>query len=498
MIRSMIVSSLVLNLGLFLGRVSGFVREAFIASAYGATAQADVVVLMLTIPDLLVNILMGGALGAVLVPEFSKYPRRAGKLLFQSLVFFGGVFFIVAAWLYWYIDMLVAILVPGFGSTQAISTAVALRWVIGLVPLTVLAGVVTAYLHAKNKFAVAALGTLIINTAIIVGLALVYIGYGSIKLVAIFVLFGGLIRLLSQLLQVPVVWDPVGAFKPFLLSKNILVRYGQAMLSGSVLLLFPVVARALASYEAEGSIALFNYAARLVEFPLAIAVTFLTLVFFPRLAKSYSVNQVMHNQLIRYGVQITIGLSLVVAITLISMSSNYTAIVYGHGDMQSGSLEQVTNLIKIGLLMLPLQGVSGFLTAVFNSRKDTRTPMLLNGMGLAFFIVGSKLGLFGQGLPALMWGMLAGYSVICMLQLLFLRIESFSWWRILLEIRFLLGILCAAILSIYFSRWIEAASFSSWLSIILACLVGLLSLFLMALFYKEIRSSIRVRLSKND
>jgi len=60
MFKALLVSSLFLNLGLLLGRLSVFAREAFIASAYGATAKADIVVLMLTAPDLLVGILMGG------------------------------------------------------------------------------------------------------------------------------------------------------------------------------------------------------------------------------------------------------------------------------------------------------------------------------------------------------------------------------------------------------------------------------------------------------
>jgi len=496
--KSLIVSALVLNLGLLLGRLSGFVREAFVASTFGASAQADIVVLMLTVPDLLVNILVGGAFGAVLVPAFSRDIQRAGRLLYQSLVIFGLVFMLVSAGLFWQADFLVTILMPGFGSVQASQAALALGWVIWLVPLTVLAGVVTAYLHSRNQFAVAALGTLIINVAIVIGLSLSYFGNGSIQLVAIFVLIGGLVRLLSQLQQVTFFWNPVGALRPLLINKNLFIQYGQAMLSGSVLLLFPVVSRAFASYETEGSVALFNYASRLVEFPLAVSITFLTVVVFPRLANSYSSDLVLHRQLIRYGIQAIIGLSLVVAIILASLSSKYVVTVYGYGVMQKDSLEQVTALVKIGLLMLPLQGVSGFLTAVFNSRKDTRTPMLLNGIGLVFFISGVNIGLFGEGLPALMWGMLTGYGVICLLQLLFLKVDSFSWLQVFREGRFVLGIFSASMLSVYLCQLIERADFSSWGSMILGCVVGLVTIFIMALFYQEIRSGLKVMLIRND
>jgi len=78
--------------------------------------------------------------------------------------------------------MLVSLLVPGFGEAQASLAAVAIGWMIWLIPLTVLAGVLTAYLHAKNQFAIEALGTLIINSTIIVGLLLVHNGYGTMYL----------------------------------------------------------------------------------------------------------------------------------------------------------------------------------------------------------------------------------------------------------------------------------------------------------------------------
>lgn len=495
MIKALLLSSLAINLGLLLGRLSGFAREAFVATTYGATAQADVVVLMLTVPDLLVNILMGGALGAVLVPEFSQRPALARKLLYQSLLYFGMIFVGISAILYWQADMLVMLLVPGFEEMQVAQSAVAVGWVIWLVPLTVLAGVVTAYLQAQNRFAVAALGTLIINFSIIAGLLLVYFGYGSLRLLAGFVLLGGLIRLGSQLLQVRPVWNPLAGFHPGMLNKALLTRYGQAMLSGSVLLLFPVVARALASYEGEGSVALFNYATRLVEFPLAIAVTFLAVVFFPRLSQSFSTDSAQHRQLIKYGVQITLGLSLVAAITLISLIDVYADIVYGHGDMQDSSVRLVATLTAIGLIALPVQGLAIFLTAVFNSRKNTRTPLLLNGTGLVFFLLISNAGVFGQGLQALMWGMVASYGLICTLQLIYLKIEFFSWWRILLDRAFFPGVICAAVLSACICWWIGETGLPAWLSLLMACFAAFLSLFVMALFYGEFRTELKTRLS---
>ena len=59
MLKKILLSSLYLNIGLLLGRLTGFVREAFVAANYGVSEKADIVVLMLTVPDLLVAILCG-------------------------------------------------------------------------------------------------------------------------------------------------------------------------------------------------------------------------------------------------------------------------------------------------------------------------------------------------------------------------------------------------------------------------------------------------------
>jgi len=495
MLRSLLLSSLALNLGLLIGRLSGFAREAFIASTYGATAEADIVVLMLTVPDLLVGILMGGAMGAALVPEFSQRPERSRQLLYQSLWFFGLLFTGLACGLYWQAEALVTLLVPGFEYNQIKHGAVAIGWVIWLIPLTVLSGVVTAYLHAINRFAVAALGTLIINSAIIVGLVLVYAGYGTMFLLALFVLLGGILRLLSQLSQVRVAWNPFESLRPALLDRALLTRYGQAMLSGSALLLFPVVARALASFHGDGSVALFNYAVRLIEFPLAVAVTFLAAVFFPRLAKSYTDDQEQHRQQIRYGVQITLALSLIAMIVLISLNEAYTQAVYGYGSMDQSNLRLVTTLICVGLITLPLQGLSSFLTAVFNARKNTRTPLFINSLGLVFFLLISSSELFGKGLEALMWGMVASYALICVLQLMFLKIEMFKWHYVFLDSAFLAGIICASVLSGLLSYWFSLADFTVWVSLALGAVTAFVSLSIMALFNRDLRSIIKFKMS---
>ena len=69
----MYLRAAVISLGLvLLSRVMGLVRESVQAWSFGTTAVADMVVVMLTLPDLASAILAGGALSYALLPWWAR------------------------------------------------------------------------------------------------------------------------------------------------------------------------------------------------------------------------------------------------------------------------------------------------------------------------------------------------------------------------------------------------------------------------------------------
>jgi peptidoglycan biosynthesis protein MviN/MurJ (putative lipid II flippase) len=359
------------------------------------------------------------------------------------------------------------------------------------VPLTVLAGIATAYLHSKNKFAVASLGTLIINITIIAGLFLVYFGFGSIFWVAMFALLGGALRLLSQLISVGMKWNPVQSFDSILLNKGILLRYMQAILSGSILLFIPVLARAFASYSGEGGVAIMNYSTRLIEFPLAIAITVFTVTLFPRLSDSFINNKKLYNKLVSYGSQATLGISILIMIALILLSSHYVSVVFNYGHMQTEDLLTIQQLISIGLFVLPLQGMSFFLTAVFHSQKNTKVPLVINSMGLLVFILIYTNSIFGTNHESIMWAMVCSYGLTFVLQLFILKIDDLRIWKAFLNSEFITGLLVSSATLYLLVVWINNANYNSIITLFIAVLAGFISLVILAVFNPEFRVLIK-------
>lgn len=487
MLKPILFSAFFLNIGLLLGRLSGFVRESFVAATYGTSSQADAVAIMLTVPDLLANILVGGAMGAVLVPEFKSNLDRSKKILFQAMVFFGVVFTLISVVLHWQSYLLVELLAPGLKGGQALQASAGLGWVVWLLPLTALASITTAYLHFQNKFFVASLGTLVINITIISGLVLANINTGSIFWVAMFILLGGALRLLSQLAPIGIGWQPLKSFKPLFLNNDVLRRYLQALTSGGIVIFIPVLARAFASYQGEGKIAIMNYALKLIEFPLTILITIFTIVLFPRLTDSFTADKQLYKRLIIYGLQIILGVSILSAIALILLSEHYVSIVFGYGRMQTEGLLIIRELTSTGLLLLPIQGVSLFLMTAFYSQKDTRTPLIISVAGLLGFVLVANTGIFGNDLESIVISMLFGYSLIVLLQLYLFKADDLKIKKIFLRGEFIAGILTSSLMLYLLVLWINSAKFNSIITILIAALAGVISVITLALFSHEVR-----------
>ena len=83
LVTALIIDAMYLRAGVFslglllLSRVLGLLRESAQAAAFGSTGMGDAVIVMFTLPDLLVGILVSGALAYVLLPVWAQ--QRAEK-----------------------------------------------------------------------------------------------------------------------------------------------------------------------------------------------------------------------------------------------------------------------------------------------------------------------------------------------------------------------------------------------------------------------------------
>lgn len=418
-------SGLIVAAGILLGRLSGFYRDVLLAKNFGATSVADGIMLILTLPDLLTGLFVGGALAAVMIPELqTASPERRAGIFWRTSLSSAVVFGILAVVLYAGLDHVLAVLAPGIAPEILSKNRTAFGVSLIAFPLAVLAAVTTAYLQSRQRFLAAAFGTLIVNVAIVVA---IFVGgaLSPLMLLACAILSGAALRWLVQIvavLRMPKLgFEPGRSIEEPVSSTSetarigVWRRYGEALAAGSLLLLLPVAARSFASLSEAGSLAIFNYSLKLVEFPLNAVLTVFSTVLFPYFARFFSrseggVSHVEVEGVLRRSMIWILFLGSSATSILLSLAFLLRTVNVGYGALRAEDL-QVIGLVSLimSLSLLP-RAFSSLHVMLFNSRKETWVPLALNIFGIAVFLfvivpLQKFLGLFGvaTALTSVFW-----------------------------------------------------------------------------------------------
>lgn len=382
----------VVTLGIFLGRLAGFARELLIAHHLGGTRAADLAVFALTLPDVFTNLLVGGAMAASLIPEFqsgTKDASRSARSLFvHATVLAIAAFGALAALVVLAGPLLVRMLAPGIPSVSGPEV----RWLIlgsaVVIPLTGVAAVTTAYLQAFNRFAMPASGTLFYN-GVLIGFLIAWIRPDSLEWLAVAVVSAAAVRWVTQLAAsaaVPVA-ENGGDTGSRRVDRLLLARYVQALSSSALLLLVPVVGRALVSDAGPGAFAAMNYVYKLAELPLGMAISVLSVVLLPRFAALLAEKKEAEALALgRWGIWMTWILSIPLALVGACYRDALVRLVFGHGRMSEESLRFIADLTAWTMAALPAQGLAGVFFSLLSARKDLGRPFVASAAGILIYL----------------------------------------------------------------------------------------------------------------
>lgn len=364
-------ASVMLSLTLLVGRLTGLLRELALASVFGVTPNADVAVLLLTFPDLLINLLISGGLSAALVPRFGAMRVEQAMVLFRQVSLAVLAFFCVAgAALVAWPQAVFSLLAPGM-QWPLMAGALSLMGVAIAIPFTGAAGVAGAYLNANHRFFVTGCGTFIFNVCVLSALLLARDASDSLAFLAAGIAVGAALRWLSQLATLPVdVWR-AQAEGP-LVDKTLVKAFTAAALASALLLVAPIMVRAMASTLGSGAIASFNYAQKLVELPVGILITSISTVALSRLSTLQAQNKSSEAAAsVTRDTQHALLVALAVTVPGVWFADSVVHVVFARGEMGSSALMRVTDLTRIALLSIPCVAVSSMAIACLNASKRT-------------------------------------------------------------------------------------------------------------------------------
>src|SRR5512135_994118 len=156
-------------------RVLGLLRDVVISHQFGTSRALDVYFAAFNIPDLVFNVIAGGALGSAFIPTFASAlalqdPPRAWRL--ASAVLNLALVLLTA------IAVVLAILAPqvvaatvarGFEPADQALTADLMRWMLITPVVFGLSGIVMGILNSYQHFLLPAAAPVVYNLAIIAG-----------------------------------------------------------------------------------------------------------------------------------------------------------------------------------------------------------------------------------------------------------------------------------------------------------------------------------------
>ena len=393
----------VLSLGLLLlSRVLGLLRESVQAAAFGSTGLGDAAIVMFTLPDLLVGILVSGALSYVLLPVWAQQSagvQAAAQRKMAVALTVGGLALGLLVWLSR--GALVQALAPGLTGDIKAASAWALGWSAVVLPLAMLAALWVTRLQHERDFVGVYAGSLVVNLALVIGLLVAAQGSlfgGAAGAASPHHVLNGLgaclvVAMLGRLAwlgwRLPASHLPTAADQTSALpTANVWLW---AALSSGLLLVFPLVARSLASRGGEGDLANFNYAWKLIELPLVLAVQLVASLAFTAITRTLAATP-ERQQVVGLAFLIAWTLACAAVAVVATFSLPIANVLFGWGRMSVASLEVIAQWSAIGIWSLLPQALMAVLLTVIATDGRMHAAVGVLGAGLAVLLLVGSLG----------------------------------------------------------------------------------------------------------
>lgn len=411
----------VLTLG---SKLLGFIREMFLAGFFGTSYITDAYVMGTTIP----GTLFAGILAAVAVaymPVFSEIMEKGGPaegrrftnetvnlmaLIGLALALLG---ILCAQWL-------IALFATGFSPETAALATLYLRVAFFYVFFHGMAAVLESYLQYRGVFLPQLAAGYFQSVAIII--AIVVSAYTNHYYLACGLLLGSALRML-------VIWRvarrqelelrPTRQFGAA--AKRIMALSIPVFLGSTVNQLNTFVDKWLASGLPEGSVSALNYGYLLVNLVVALTVTIIVTIIYPRLTQAAAALRYdSYNDAVGKGMNIILIVGIPFSLGCMLYSAEVVELAYQRGAFNAASTELTAGAFffyAIGIIFISLNTL---LSKVYYSMQNMKTPVVCGVIG-AVTNIGLNLLLVGvmahRGLALassvaavvnslLLWGML--------------------------------------------------------------------------------------------
>jgi putative peptidoglycan lipid II flippase len=373
-------------------RALGLLREMVISHQFGTGGDLDAYLAAFRLPDILFQIVAGGALASAFIPTFAGYLAqddeagawRLASAVINLVLLITVALTILAAWLApWLVQ---AVIAPGFDPERQALTIRLMRLMLITPAVFGVSGVVMGILNTWQHFLLPALAPILYNLGIIAG-AIVLAPTMGVRGLAVGVVVGACAHLI---VQVPGLMHYGMRYMPILGVRDPGVHEVGRLMVPRMLGLAAVqlnflVNTILASGLAEGSLAALNYAWLLMLLPQGVFAQAVATAAFPTFsAQAAKGRRAEMRSTLSATLRAVLYLALPAAVGLIVLNGPLVQLIFERGAFTATSTHMVAWALALFALGLPAHSIVEVVVRAFYAMHDTRTPVVIGiaAMGL--------------------------------------------------------------------------------------------------------------------
>lgn len=402
--RQVTRAAVLIFVGNVVSRALGLVRDMAKSYFFGAGGAVSAFDVAAQVPTMFYDQFVGGLLNSALVPVFSDYAshedreelwRVFGFVLSLVTFVLGAIVLLVEVAAPWIAQLLGKGLDP-----QYLNLATTMiRITAPVVFFLNVAGLLSSVLYALRRFTLPAFTAAVFNATVV----FIVILFGRSGLGTRTLAVGWLVASIAQVLfQLPGLRGARLRLRPLLPLHPALVKMGQLYLPIGLGLLVDQFAVAIsfniASRTGASGIAWMKYAATLIQLPLGLVVTAISIAILPTLSRyATAADEEAFRATLAQGLRLVLILVIPAAIALLVMGEPIVALIFQRGEFLPADTTATVEALRFSILGLVFAALDQPLIFAFYARKDTWTPALV-GVGTVVLYIALAVvpTLFGQ------------------------------------------------------------------------------------------------------
>jgi len=388
--------------GTFLSKFIGFIRQAFIAGAYGVGIAYDAYNYAYIVPGFLIIIIGGingplhNALVAVLTPLRTK---EAALVLNQVSYKITVILLLIGCLIFFKADFIISSIAPNLNNESQIIAIQQLKILSSCIPLSGFIGLSYGALNTKNKFLVSSVSPSIISLVIVIFIAFSWLNnfqdYGisylsKSTLLATATLAGTIVQFLIQLyeiykiglLKLKITWlKPTHAEKRiFNLILPASLSYGLGQINVFVDMFFISGFRGAASGLAYGNL--------LIQAPLGILSNTVILPLLPKFSKLINENKKDKvKQILVEGIEYCFFSTIFLGGLFITFNGLIVELVFQRGAFENQAVSIVRKILIAYAVGIPFYLYRDLLIRFYYSIEKTKLPVQISLVGIVLNII---------------------------------------------------------------------------------------------------------------